>query len=127
MPTGAWACSPNYDFNQVFSLAGPLCFRTMRLADIAAEAERLTAHRDALIAQRVGGSAFEEFRVHFAGGLTKDGAENAAAYDRVAEPSEALDMEERRAIIRGGFAISVKAGGYAGERVSVEWAGVGTG
>lgn len=87
-----------------------------RVVELEAARVALEQRRDALIAKRAQGSAFEEFRTHFEHGLTDDAGADAAAYDRAAAAWTALSMDKRRDIIRGAFDISLGEG-WGTERV----------
>jgi DNA invertase Pin-like site-specific DNA recombinase len=93
-----------------------------RVVELEAVRVALEQRRDALIAKRAQGSAFEEFRVHFEHGQTEDGPADAAAYDRASAAWTALSMEKRRDIIRGAFDISLGEG-WGAVRVQVEQKG----
>ncbi|PZE81085.1 recombinase family protein [Curtobacterium sp. MCBD17_032] len=90
-----------------------------RVVELEAARVALEERRDAYIARRAQGSAFDEYLTHFQAGWTDDAAADAAAYDRASAAWMALPMDKRRDIIRGAFDISL-GDRWGVERVIVE-------
>ncbi|WP_161598072.1 recombinase family protein [Curtobacterium flaccumfaciens] len=81
-----------------------------RVVELEAARAVLEDKRDALIAKRAQGSAFDEFMEHFQAGWTEDTSADAAAYDRASASWNALSMERKRDIIRGAFDVTLGEG-----------------
>lgn len=92
-----------------------------RLIELEKAQTVLERDRDAFLANRAEGTAFEEFRAYFANPPEDDPAADAAAMDRAFGAWESLTHERRRAIIAGGYTVRLKDGaGLVGrDRVDV--------
>lgn len=91
-----------------------------RLKALKEERVHLEEERDAILAESAHGSALSEFRntVMELPDLATD-AELDAQFAKGFRAWDALSMEARRAIIRGGYRVKVTAGGRGPDRVKV--------